>query len=74
MPRGPPEDVEMSEIKLPSTHRIQNSNPGGLRSRTLPLGHGGPPQSFHEWMSKKHLCFFQTAETGKRANCEVALR
>ena len=22
---------------------------------------------FYEWMGKKHLCFFQTAETGKRA-------
>ena len=22
---------------------------------------------FHEWMWKKHLCFFRTAKTGKRA-------
>ena len=37
-PGEPPEDGEMT---LPSSHRIQNSNPGGLRSSTLPLGHGG---------------------------------
>ena len=37
-------DGEMSEMTLPSTHRIRNSNPGGLRSSTLPLSHGGFPQ------------------------------
>ena len=34
----------MSEMTLPSRHRIRNSNPGGLRPSTLPLGHGGSPQ------------------------------
>ena len=34
----------MSELTLPSRHRIRNSNPGGLRPSTLPLGHGGSPQ------------------------------
>ena len=29
----------MSEMTLPSRHRIRNSNPGCLRSRKLPLGH-----------------------------------
>ena len=27
-------------MTLPSKHRIRNSNPGGLRPSTLPLGHG----------------------------------
>ena len=31
-------------MALPSRHRIGNSNPGGLRPRTIPLGHGGSPQ------------------------------
>ena len=28
-------------MKLPYRHSIRNSRPGGLRSSTLPLGHGG---------------------------------
>ena len=59
----------MIEMTLSSRHRIRNSNPGGLRPSTLPLGHRGPPQyntDFHTWMGKKHLRFFQTAETGNR--------
>ena len=43
-PGEPPEDGEMSEVTLPSRHRIYNSNPGGLRPNTLPLGHGGSPK------------------------------
>ena len=43
-PIEPPEDGEMSEMALPSRHRIKNSNPGGLRPSTLPLRHGGSPQ------------------------------
>ena len=39
----PPKDDEMSEMTLPSSHRIRNSNPGGLRLSALPLGHGGSP-------------------------------
>ena len=31
-------------MTLSSRHRIRNSSPGGLRSSTLPLGHGGSPQ------------------------------
>ena len=34
----------MSEMTLPSRHRILNSNPGGLRPSTQPLAHGGSPQ------------------------------
>ena len=33
---------------MSSRHRIRNSNPGGLRPSTLPLGHGGSPQY---WLS-----------------------
>ena len=43
-PGEPPEDGEMSEMTLPSRHRIRNSNPGGRRPSTLPLGHGCSPQ------------------------------
>ena len=47
-PGEPPEDCEMT---LPSRHRIRNSNPGGLRPRTLPLGHGGSHNTeFYEWV------------------------
>ena len=56
-------------MTLPSRHRIRNSNPGGLKSSTLPLGHGGSPQY---WVlrvdgEETFFCFFQAAETGKRA-------
>ena len=66
----------MSEMKLSSRHRIRNSNPGGLRPSTLPLGHRDSPQyEFCEWMEKKHVCFFQTAETGKQIpNCPIKTR
>ena len=35
-------------MTLSSRHRIRNSNPGGLRSSVLPLGHGDSPQY---WLS-----------------------
>ena len=41
----------MIEMTLSSRHRIRNSNPGGLRPSTLPLGHKGT---------------ILTAETGNR--------
>ena len=54
-------------MTLSSRHRFRNSNPGGLRPSTLPLGHGGSPQY---WLSHvdggKTFCLFQTAETGNR--------
>ena len=31
-------------MTLSPRHRIRNSSPGGLRSSTLPLGHGGSPR------------------------------
>ena len=34
-----PELSEINKMTLPSRHRIRNSNPGGLRPSTLPLGH-----------------------------------
>ena len=45
--REPHEDGEMSEMTLPSRHRIQNLSPGGLRSEA-------PHNTeFYEWMGKK---------------------
>ena len=35
----------MNEMTLPSRHRFQNSNLGGLRPSTLPLGRGRSLQS-----------------------------
>ena len=46
-PGEPPENGEMNEMTLPSRHKIQNSNPGGLRPSTLPLGHGDSSQYFY---------------------------
>ena len=43
-PGEPPEDGEISEITLPSRHRIRYSNRGGLRPSTLSIGQGGSPQ------------------------------
>ena len=51
----------MSETTLPSAHRIRTSNHGGLRPRTLPLGHGGSPQFLR--VGGEDFFFFQT-ETG----------
>ena len=34
----------MNEITLPSEHMIQNSSPGSLWSKTLPLGRRGFPR------------------------------
>ena len=57
----------MSELTLPSRHRIQNSNPGGLRPSTLRLGYGGSPQYLVLGVDgEENFCFFQTAETGNR--------
>ena len=39
-----PGDGEMSEMTLSFRHMIRNSNPGGLRPSTLPLGHGISPR------------------------------
>ena len=58
----------MSEMTLPSRHRIRNSNPVGLRPSTLPLGHGGSSQYCVLRVDRgETFFFFQTAETGKRA-------
>ena len=35
----------MIEMTLSSRHRIRNSSPGSLRPSTLPLGHGGSPNT-----------------------------
>ena len=36
------------------------------RARYLSLTEAPHNTVFHEWMGKKHACFFQTSETGKR--------
>ena len=41
----PHQDDEMNEMALPYKHRIQIANPGGLRSSSLLIGHGGSQQS-----------------------------
>ena len=56
-PREAPEDVVMSEMTLPSRHRSRNSNPGGLRPSTLPLGHGSSPQ-YLRMVGEENCCFF----------------
>ena len=49
----------MNEVTLASRHRIQNSNPGGLRSRSLPLGQGGP-RNIESSRAETHFYFFET--------------
>ena len=39
-PGKPPENGEMTQMNSPSRHRIRNSNPGGPKPSTLPLGLG----------------------------------
>ena len=66
---GPGESLEDGEMTLPSRHKTRNTNPGGFWGRALYLSVTEVPHitEFHEWMCKKQFCFFQTAETGKRA-------
>ena len=42
----PPEDGEMNEMILPSSHRIRNSIPSGLILSTLPLCREGSQNLF----------------------------
>ena len=58
----------MNEMTLPSRHRIRNYNPGGLRPSYRSVTESPhKTEFFYESMhGKKHFCFFQTAETGKR--------
>ena len=44
-------------MTLSSRHRIRNSNPGGLRPSTLPLGHGGSPQYWLSHVDGKETFF-----------------
>ena len=37
-----------------------------MRARYLSVTAASHNTKFHEWMGKKHFCFFQAAETGKR--------
>ena len=57
-PEETPEDGEMSEMTLPSRHRIRNSSPGGLRQRpSLYLSVTKAPHNteFNESMAKKNI-------------------
>ena len=51
----------MNELTLPFRYRIRNSNPVGLRSSSLVLGHVGITQ-YLLFMSEhgKISCFFET--------------
>ena len=52
----------------PPEKNIRNSNPG-LGPSTLSLGHAGSQSTeFHEWMVKKHFCFFLIVGTEKRTS------
>ena len=51
-------------MKLPSRHRIRNSNPGSLRPSTLPW-RLPTILSFTSGWGRIFFCFFQAAETGK---------
>ena len=59
----------MSEMTLPSGHRIRNSKPVPEvwgRARYLSVTEAPHDIEFYEWMGNKHFCVFQTAEIGKR--------
>ena len=53
-------------MTLSSRHRIRNSNPGGLRPSTLPLGHGGSPQYWLSHVDEEETFFvsFKPPEPG----------
>ena len=54
-------------MTLSSRHRIRNSSLTVWgRARYLSATEAPQNTDFHTWMGKKHLCFFQTAETGNR--------
>ena len=40
----PPEGGVMNALTMSSRHMVRNSGLGGLRSSTIPFGHGGSPQ------------------------------
>ena len=51
-------------MTLPSRHRIRNSNPWGLRSCTLPPGHGDSPQYFRSGWGRNMFISFKPPEPG----------
>ena len=55
-------------MTLPSRHRIWNSNPGGLRSETLPLGHGGSPQYWVLRVDGEETCLFLSNRRDRETN------
>ena len=60
----------MSEITLPSGHKIRNSNPGVWgRTRYLSVREAPNNTEFYERMEKKHL--FATNRRDREANPEL---
>ena len=60
----------MNQATLPSRHRIYipNSSPGGLRSSTIPLGHGGFHSDGPLRLSEIERLFFETWLTERGRN------
>ena len=56
----------MIEMTLSSRHRIRNLSPGGLRSSTLPLGHGGSPQYWLSHVDGEETFVVSFKPTGNR--------
>ena len=71
MPGESPEDGEMIEMTLSSRHRIRNSNLGGLRPSTLPLGHGGSPQYQLSHVDGEETFLFLSNRRDREPNSEL---
>ena len=48
----------MNQVTLSSRHKIWDSNPGGLKPMTLPLGHGGSTQYWIGTREREKTHFF----------------
>ena len=58
-------------MTLPSRHRIWNSNQGGLRARTLPLGHRGSSQYWVLRVDGKETFLFPSNRRDPSANYNI---
>ena len=61
----------MSQMTLPSRHKIPNSNPGGLRPSTLPLGRGGSPQYWVLRVDGEETSLFLSNRRDRETNPEL---
>ena len=61
----------MIEMTLSSRHRIRKSSPGGLRSSTLPLGHGGSPQYWLSHVDGEETFLFLSNRRVREPNPEL---